>query len=131
MDHDHICFKRRKRSDSEETLFEFLEDNIENNYSNKLDEVNNMIKDLNDLKFDNQNKDILLEILKKINILESQFDNFNKLYSKINIMEKNIEKILVEKDYIIDGLKDEINSLKNDIKETKYNNENKLYNYFL
>ena len=49
MDHDHIFFKRRKRSDSEETLFEFLEDNIENNYSNKLDEVNNMIKDLNDL----------------------------------------------------------------------------------
>jgi hypothetical protein len=122
---DNICFKRRKRSDSEETLFEFLEEN------NKLDSVNNMIKDLNDLKFDNQNKDILLEILKKINILESQFDNFNKLYSKINIMEKNIEKILVEKDYIIDGLKDEINSLKNDIKETKYNNENKLYNYFL
>jgi hypothetical protein len=125
MDHDHICFKRRKRSDSEETLFELLEEN------NKLDSVNNMIKDLNDLKFDNQNKDILLEILKKINILESRFDNFNKLYSKIDIMQKNIEKILVEKDYIIDGLKDEINSLKNDIKETKYNNENKLYNYFL
>ena len=130
MDHDNIFFKRRKRSDSEETLFEFLEDNIENNYSNKLDEVNNMIKDLNDLKVDNQNKDILLEILKKINILESRFDNVNKLYNKIDIMEKNINKILVEKDYIIDGLKDEINSLKNDIKETKYNNENKLYDYF-
>ena len=125
MDYDNICCKRQKRSDSEETLFEFLEEN------NKLDEVNNIIKDLNDLKFDNQNKDILLEILKKINILESKFDNINKLYNKINIMEKNIEKILVEKDYIIDGLKDEINSLKNDIKETKYNNENKLYNYFL
>ena len=121
---DHICFKRRKRSDSEETLFEFLEEN------NKLDEVNNMIKDLNDLKVDNQNKDILLEILKKINILESRFDNFNKLYSKIEIIQKNIDKILIEKDYVIDGLKDEINSLKNDIKETKYNNENKLYNYF-
>jgi len=125
MDQDHICFKRRKRSDSEETLFEFLEEN------NKLDEVNNMIKDLNDLKFDNQNKDILLEILKKINILESRFDNFNKLYSKIDIMQKNIDKILIEKDYVIEGLKDEINSLKNDIKETKYNNENKLYDYFL
>jgi hypothetical protein len=125
MNQDHICFKRRKRSDSEETLFEFLEEN------NKLDEVNNMIKDLNDLKFDNQNKDILLEILKKINILESRFDNFNKLYSKIDIMQKNIDKILIEKDYVIEGLKDEINSLKNDIKETKYNNENKLYDYFL
>ena len=63
MNYDNICFKRRKRSDSQETLFEFLEDN------NKLDEVNNIIKDLNDLKVDNQNKDILLEILKKINIL--------------------------------------------------------------
>jgi len=125
MNQDHICFKRRKRSDSEETLFEFLEEN------NKLDEVNNMIKDLNDLKVDNQNKDILLEILKKINILESRFDNFNKLYSKIDIMQKNIDKILIEKDYVIEGLKDEINSLKNDIKETKYNNENKLYDYFL
>ena len=125
MDHDHICFKRRKRSDSQETLFEFLEDN------NKLDEVNNIIKDLNDLKVDNQNKDILLEILKKINILESRFDNFNKLYSKIDIIEKNIDKILIEKDYVIEGLKDKINSLKNDIKETKYNNENKLYDYFL
>lgn len=124
MDHNHICFKRRKRSDSEETLFEFLEEN------NKLDEVNNIIKDLNDLKVDNQNKDILLEILKKINILENRFDNINKLYNKIDIIEKNIDKILVEKDYVIDGLKDEINSLKNDIKETKYNNENKLYDYF-
>lgn len=46
-------------------------------------------------------------------------------------MQKNIDKILVEKDYVIEGLKDEINSLKNDIKETKYNNENKLYDYFL
>jgi hypothetical protein len=128
---DHICFKRRKRSDTEETVFQFLEENIENDYNNKLDEVNNMIKDLNDLKFDNQNKDILLEILKKINILESRFDNFNKLYSKIDIMQKNIDKILIEKDYVIEGLKDEINSLKNDIKETKYNNENKLYDYFL
>jgi uncharacterized protein (DUF4213/DUF364 family) len=117
-------FKRRKRSDTEETVFQFLEEN------NKLDSVNNMIKDLNDLKFDNQNKDILLEILKKINILENRFDNINKLYNKIEIMEKNIDKILVEKDYVIDGLKDEINSLRNDIKETKYNNENKLYDYF-
>ena len=124
MDQDHICFKRRKRSDTEETVFQFLEEN------NKLDSVNNMIKDLNDLKFDNQNKDILLEILKKINILENRFDNINKLYNKIEIMEKNIDKILVEKDYVIDGLKDEINSLRNDIKETKYNNENKLYDYF-
>lgn len=124
MDQNHICFKRRKRSDTEETVFQFLEEN------NRLDSVNNMIKDLNDLKFDNQNKDILLEILKKMNILENRFDNINKLYNKIDIMEKNIDKILVEKDYVIDGLKDEINSLRNDIKETKYNNENKLYDYF-
>lgn len=127
---DHICFKRRKRSDTEETVFQFLEENIENDYNNKLDSVNNIIKDLNDLKFDNQNKDILLEILKKINTLENRFDNINKLYNKIDVMEKNINKILIEKDYIIEGLKDEINSLKNDIKETKYNNENKLYDYF-
>ena len=124
MDQNHICFKRKKRSDTEETVFQFLEEN------NRLDSVNNMIKDLNDLKFDNQNKDILLEILKKMNILENRFDNINKLYNKIDIMEKNIDKILVEKDYVIDGLKDEINSLRNDIKETKYNNENKLYDYF-
>jgi Zn-dependent oligopeptidase len=124
MDQNHICFKRRKKSDTEETVFQFLEEN------NRLDSVNNMIKDLNDLKFDNQNKDILLEILKKMNILENRFDNINKLYNKIDIMEKNIDKILVEKDYVIDGLKDEINSLRNDIKETKYNNENKLYDYF-
>jgi Zn-dependent oligopeptidase len=124
MDQNHICFKRRKKSDTEETVFQFLEEN------NRLDSVNNMIKDLNDLKFDNQNKDILLEILKKMNILENRFDNINKLYNKIDIMEKNIDKILVEKDYVIDGLKDEINSLRDDIKETKYNNENKLYDYF-
>lgn len=120
MDQDHICFKRKKRSTSEETVFQFLEEN------NKLDSINNIIKDLNDLKVDNQNKDILLEILKKINILESRVDNINKLYNKIDIMEKNIDKILVEKDYVIDGLKDEISYLK----ETKYNNENKLYDYF-
>jgi archaellum component FlaC len=124
MDNDHICFKRRKRSDTEETVFQFLEEN------NKLDSVNNIIRDLNDLKFDNQNKDILLEILKKINTLENRFDDINKLYNRINIMEKNINKILIEKDYVIEGLKDEINFLKNDIKETKYNNENKLYDYF-
>ena len=124
MDYDNICFKRQKRSNTEETLFQFLEEN------NKLDSINNIIKDINNLKFDNQNKDILLEILKKMNILENRFDNINKLYNKIDIMEKNIDKILVEKDYVIDGLKDEINSLRNDIKETKYNNENKLYDYF-
>ena len=124
MNQDHICFKRRKRSDTEETVFQFLEEN------NKLDSINNIIKDLNDLKVDNQNKDILLEILKKINILESRVDNINKLYNKIDIMEKNIDKILVEKDYVIDGLKDEISYLKDEIKETKYNNENKLYDYF-
>jgi Zn-dependent oligopeptidase len=121
---NNICFKKKKRSTSDETVFQFLEEN------NKLDSVNNIIKDLNDLKVDNQNKDILLEILKKINILESRVDNINKLYNKIDIMEKNIDKILVEKDYVIDGLKDEISYLKDDIKERKYNNENKLYDYF-
>lgn len=107
---NNIWCKRRKRSISEETIFEFLEEN---------NEVNNITENLNDLKFDNKSKDILLEILKKINTLENNFKS----------LEKNINRIYSEKDYIIDELKDEINILKNDIKESKLNNENK-YDYF-
>jgi uncharacterized protein YjcR len=100
---------KRRRTTSEETIFEFLENS----------ELNNITKNLNNLKFDNKNEELLLEILKKINKLENNFMN----------IEKNINKILLEKDYIIEELKDEIIALKNEIKDSKINNDNK-YNYF-
>ncbi len=100
---------KRRRTTSEETIFEFLENS----------ELNNITKNLNNLKFDNKNEELLLEILKKINKLENNLNN----------LDKNINKILLEKDYIIEELKDEITVLKNDIKDSKINNDNK-YNYF-
>jgi hypothetical protein len=52
----NIHLKRRKRTISEEIIFEFLEDK---------NEVDNITENLNNLKFDNKSKELLLEILKK------------------------------------------------------------------
>ena len=81
----------------------------------------------------NINQDnLLLDLLKKINILDKKLCEFDKLNIKIDNLQKNIDNILLEKDYIISNLNNEIYSLKNEIKDNElYNSSNKKINdYF-
>ena len=44
-------------------------------------------------------------------------EDVQKIYIKMDNFEKKIEKILIEKDYIIDNLRDELSELKSENKE--------------
>ena len=74
--------------------------------------------------------DILLDLIKKINNLDSKLSEIDKINIKIDKLHKNIDYILVEKDYVISNLQDEINLLKNDLKDTSYSNDKKINDYF-
>jgi peptidoglycan hydrolase CwlO-like protein len=103
---EHRCFKR-VRSSSFESDFDIDLLNIQENLIN--------------LNID-ANKKMYETILKKINNLEN---NTNKLYIKIEQTQQYIDKIFNEKDYVIENLREEINYLKSEIKETKYDISNK------
>lgn len=108
---EHRCFKRRKSSSSSiDTEFDTDLLNIQEN--------------LTDLNID-VNKKMYETILKKISNLEHKIDDANKLNIKIDKMQKYIDKIFNEKDYVIENLREEINYLKSEIKETKYEVSNK------
>jgi RNA binding exosome subunit len=108
---EHRCFKRRKSSSSSiDTEFDTDLLNIQEN--------------LSDLNID-VNKKMYETILKKISNLEHKIDDANKLHIKLDKMQKYIDKIFNEKDYVIENLREEINYLKSEIKETKYEVSNK------
>jgi len=79
-------------------------------------DYNKIIENLNDINI-NDNDDILIRLIKKIDNLDKKIDNLTKLNFKFETLQKNIDIILIEKDYIIDNLKDEINNLKSDMKD--------------
>jgi hypothetical protein len=88
------------------------------------------LESLNDL-YINKNKSILSTLFSKIEKLEKKFDNIDKLSIKIDKLEKNIEKMTIEKDYIIDNLKDEIKELRIEINNnSNYDNNHKINDYF-
>jgi len=93
------------------------------------DEYEDIICDLAHLNFANNNK-MLTEIYKKISILEKKMDNFDKIHIKMEILQKNIDKIFVEKDYVIDSLKDEIKGLRDEIKYSSANKSHDNSSYF-
>ena len=98
----------------------------ENTFS---DEYEDIICDLAQLNFANNNK-MLTEIYKKISIIEKKMDHFDKINIKMEALQKNIERILVEKDYLIDSLKDEIKGLRDEIKYTdNKSHDNSSYFY--
>ena len=88
------------------------------------------LESLNNL-YINKNKSILSTLFNKIENLEKKFDNIDKLSIKIDKLEKNIEKMTIEKDYIIDNLKEEIKELRDEIKyNSSSDNNGRINDYF-
>ena len=88
------------------------------------------LESLNDL-YINKNKSILSTLFNKIDKLEKKFDNIDKISIKIDKLEKNIEKMTIEKDYIIDNLKEEIKELRIEMNtNSNSDNSHKINDYF-
>lgn len=113
---EDFIFKKRQRTISTETLFESFQesdDDIEDNLCNKINELN----------IDNKNIELLNIINKKINKIDikikNAINNQNqeniKLYNKINNIEYLLNKIIKDKDNIIDNINYDIEKLKEDI----------------
>jgi len=150
---EYTCFKRRKRSYSNEILLEYSdtdsdeiffdpkkrmnsidfkgintqktnnknENENENENENKNENENDLVDLLNNINKLNidSNKDLFTKILKKINDLEKKVETFFMINIKIDTLKKDIDKILIEKDYVIENLKYEITDLKDQLKDTK------------
>jgi hypothetical protein len=112
----HICFKK-KRTLSLETLD-----------SNTNNEYNQLLQSFNDISVDNNTK-LIKEGIDKINKLGIIIE---KLDLKINNLEQKIVKILLEKDNIIESLKDELYYCREDLKDLKeyINNKPSNNDYF-
>ena len=85
------------------------------------EEIEDELKYLNiDSKndIDNNNK-LLREILHKINNLEKKFEEVGKTNIKIDELKKNIDTSLIEKDYVIDQLKEEVLLLTCDLRDIR------------
>lgn len=102
---EDFYFNKRKRSISDETVFEHL------------------------ILNDNNNLELLLEINKKIDLLlkkKEEKENEN-IINKIEKINSDINRILFEKDYIIENLKNEIKELNYVIKNL---DNKKINDYF-
>ena len=133
--------KKRKRSISTETLFEHLIMEDFNNLNINKSKLNN------DNNNNNDNYKLLLEINEKISNIENNIESKNlenfiqeeltakiskinktsivefiKINTKIDQLQNKFDKILAEKDYVIEHLKDEINNLKDEMKSNQYKN---------
>ena len=140
---EHICFKRRKISNSNEILLEYSDTDSDeiffdpkkrmnsinfkginmqetNNQNENENDLLDLLNNINQLNIDS-NKDLFTKILKKINDLEKKVETLFMVNIKIDTLKKDIDKILVEKDYVIENLKYEITDLKDQLKDTKYN----------
>lgn len=143
MYYEEICSPyKKKRSLSTETscdIKDINDNSIDNNTTdnnnstdnnstdNNDTDINNILNSINNLNINN-NEELFRKFIKKIELLEKKFEIFHNLNIKIDKLEKNINNILIEKDYVIDNLKDNINSLNNEIKELKYKNYENIKN---
>jgi predicted nucleic acid-binding Zn-ribbon protein len=93
-------------------------------------EQNYVIDSMNNLTI-SSNSQLLQKLNLKINDLEKKIDETNKLEKKIEDLNKKIDDIFRDKEYTIDKLNEEINSLKSRINEyensPKYNNRSDYY----
>jgi hypothetical protein len=105
-----ICNKKMKRSYSTETLLEYSDNNL-----------TEILHNMDNLNINNQN-DLFKKIIEKINNLEKKIETLCMVNVKIDELKKNIDKVLIEKDYVIENLSSEIIDLKSQIKEINYNN---------
>jgi hypothetical protein len=164
---DNNSFKRRKRSYSTDTILEYSDSDPENIYfdqknrtnaidfnwlnnnirkMNITDKTNNneidkdfgdILNNINKLNIDT-NKDLYAKIIKKIDDLEKKVDTLSMVNVKIDSLKKHIDKIFVEKDYVIENLRYEVNDLKEQIKdkiiESSYDIDNlsqkNIHNYY-
>jgi hypothetical protein len=94
-------------------------------------ELDNLVIDMNSISI-NYNMEILLKIIKKIENLDKKIDDFSKIEIKMEKLNNKMESALIEKDYIIDNLKDEIYQLRNKINDLENSNSKKYqdYDYF-
>ena len=142
---DNNSFKRRKRSYSTDTILEYSDSDPEdifnkknrtnaidfnwlNNNINKMnftDKTNNneidkdfgdILNNISKLNIDT-NKDLYAKIIKKIDDLEKKIDTLSIVNVKIDSLKKHMDKIFVEKDYVIENLRYEVNDLKEQIKD--------------
>lgn len=126
---EEICNPlKKKRTLSTDTFYD-LNDIKEINEDNDINhnDINNILDSINNLNINN-NEGLFKDIIKKINSLEKKFDIIDKLNIKIDKLEKSINNILIEKDYVIDTLRDNINDLTSEIKELKYKNYESVKN---
>jgi hypothetical protein len=95
-------------------------------------EYQNLLNNFNHIDINNTNNELLQKLVTQINDLEiivkknsSNYNNFNpknlideidKLNIKMDKIHKNIEKSLVEKEYVIENLQNELNILKDELK---------------
>jgi hypothetical protein len=113
--------------------------------------LNSIITNINCLNINNNN-DFLLKITNiienniktnqldkiynKLNSIEKKLEKLNEIdniYIKIKSLEKQLEKISIDKDYDILNLRDKLDNISFDIKESKYNLElktNGINDYF-
>lgn len=123
--------KKKRRNENQDSLVECEENSEENNIS-----YQNLLSELNELNISNSNSNKLMlsELLKKINIIEKKVDELNKINLKVDALQKNLDKILIEKDYTIENLHDQITDLKSEIREKNYSSEDnsnkKINDYF-
>jgi hypothetical protein len=109
-------FRKRQRTFSNETIFELLE------ISDTEDSTTNDIsKNMQNLKIDKRVDPLLEELNIKINNLSIT------LNLKMDKLSKMMTQLLDEKDYVIEHLKNEIELLKHEMKDTKRNIENNDY----
>ena len=117
---DEQNYKRLKRSYSTEVLLE---------YSDSDNDITEIINNISKLNIDNE---LFKKIIKKIDNLEKKVESLSLVNIKIDTLKKDIDKIMIEKDYIIDNLKIEVTELKNQLKENNNHiiSSNNINNYY-
>lgn len=113
--------EQNKRKRELTDINEHIEDN----------ELNELVIDMNSISI-NYNMEILLKIIKKIENLDKKIDDFSKIEIKMEKLNNKMETALIEKDYTIDNLKDEIYQLRNKINDLENLKSKKYseYDYF-
>jgi hypothetical protein len=115
--------KRRKRSNAIVDNYDYRNIESENEIKNCYEEIINGLKNITL----NQNTyELLLKLTKKMSDIEKKIDNFCKVEIKLDKLHKKMDEISTEKDYVIDGLKEQVFELKSHIIELE-NNDIKNY----
>jgi hypothetical protein len=120
--------KRRKRSNAIVDNYDYRNIESENEIKNCYEEIINGLKNITL----NQNTyELLLRLTKKMNNIEKKIDDFCKIEIKLDKLYKKMDEMSIEKDYIIDSLKEQVYQLNLDIIELENNNIKKYSNdYF-